>query len=449
MLEYFDIERPTLNIGGLDATALAEKYSTPLYVYDAAIFETKYKKLKEALPSSAEIFFAMKSNPSWAVVTLLNNLGAGVDIASLGELHTALRVGVPPQKIIFTGPSKRDCELEAAVRANIFSINVESEGELERLDRIARAHHRRVPVGVRLNVAFAPDERTTIIGGASPQKFGIDIERAAEAVRLAQRLSHIELMGIHIFNASQVLDAQALANNAENIFRTAFELSSKTNCELRYIDLGGGLGVPYTEEDRELDIKTFGRRLSRIFARYHAKGLRADLRVLIEPGRYIAAEAGVYLTRIVDVKESRGVRYALVDGGVHHLLRPTWVSSGHPARLANKLNLSRSERYSIAGPLCTALDYLAKDIMLPPVEVGDVVAIFNVGAYGWTESMPYFLSHPTPPEVFVLHGRDYLIRPRQNPEEYLANQIVPDVLTRQSREIAHNPLAHDHHGNGS
>ncbi len=434
MRAYFDLRQPTLTIGGLSAEALAAKYDTPLYVYDAEIFKIKYETLRRALPSSVEIFFAMKSNPSLAVVTLLSTLGAGVDIASLGELHTALRAGVPPHKILFTGPAKQDRELDAAVRANILAINVESEGELERLNRIARAHNKRFPVGIRLNAAFAPDERTTIIGGASPQKFGIDPARAVEVIGLAQRLSHVEPVGIHIFNASQVLDAQAWLRNAEQTVHTALELWRATNFELRYVDLGGGLGVPYTDEEPELDVTALGSGLSRILAQYTAQGLPKDLRVLIEPGRYLTAEAGVYLTRVVDVKESRGVRYALVDGGVHHLLRPTWFATGHPVRIAQKLNHPPQARYSIAGPLCTALDYLAKDVMLPSVEVGDIIAIFNVGAYGWTESMPYFLSHPTPPEVLVLHRRDYLIRPRQTPEEYLANQIVPDVLTQKDEE---------------
>jgi diaminopimelate decarboxylase len=431
MRHYFDLTQPTLTIGGLSAEALVAKYGTSLYVYDAEIFKIKYETLRQALPDSVEIFFAMKSNPSLAVVTLLSNLGAGVDIASLGELYTALRAGVPPHKIIFTGPAKQDCELDAAVRANIFAINVESEGELERLNRIARAHNKHFSIGVRLNAAFAPDERTTIIGGASPQKFGIDRACAVGVIRLAQRLSHVEPVGIHIFNASQILDAHAWLRNAEQTVRTAFELWRATDFELCYVDLGGGLGVPYTEEEPELDVTVLGGGLARILAQYAAKGLPEDLRVLIEPGRYLAAEAGVYLTRVVDVKESRGVRYALVDGGVHHLLRPTWFPTGHPVRIAQKLTRPPHARYSIAGPLCTALDYLAKDVMLPPVEVGDLVAIFNVGAYGWTESMPYFLSHPTPPEILVLRRRDYLIRPRQTPEEYLANQIVPDVLTQK------------------
>jgi diaminopimelate decarboxylase len=430
MLEYFALNQPTLRIGGLDATVLAEKHGTPLYVYDAAIFELKYSKLRKALPSQVEIFFATKSNPSLAVVTLFRSLGAGVDIASLGELQTALRAGVSANKIVFTGPSKTDQELGAAVRTDIFAINAESERELERINTISSVYNKRFPVGLRLNVGFAPDERTAIIGGASPQKFGIDITRASEAVRLAKGLKHIELMGIHIFNASQVLDAQALVNNAENIFRTAFELSQKGDFELRCVDLGGGLGIPYAEEERELDVIAFGRGLAQILAHYTDQGLRKNLRVLVEPGRYLAAEAGVYLTRVIDVKESRGGQYALADGGVHHLLRPTWFPVGHPVRLANKLNLPRSKRYSMAGPLCTALDYLAKDVMLPPVEVGDLVAIFNVGAYGFTESMPYFLSHPTPPEILVLSGKDYLIRPRQSPEEYLANQQVPETLKR-------------------
>lgn len=425
MLEYFDLSHPTLKIGDLDATALAEKHGTPLYVYDATIFATKYKKLREVLPSRVEIFFAMKSNPSLAVVNLFRSLGAGVDIASLGELQTALKASVSSQKIVFTGPSKTDKELEAAVRTEIFSINVESERELERIHNIARRLDKRVRVGLRLNVPFAPKEQSAIIGGAAPQKFGIDSARAREAVRLAQSLKNLELIGIHIFNASNVLDAAALVNNAENIFRTAFTLSQEAGFELRYIDMGGGLGVPYSEAERELDVEVFRHGLAQLLTYY---AIRNDLRVLIEPGRYLTAEAGVYLTRVIDVKESRSVHYVLVDGGVHHLLRPTWFPQGHPTRVANKLNQRRAKKYSIAGPLCTALDYLAQDVALPSVDVGDLMAIFNVGAYGFTESMPYFLSHPTPAEVMVLQGQDHLIRPRQTAEQYLASQVVPSSL---------------------
>lgn len=428
MLEYFDLRQASLKFADLEASALAKEYGTPLYIYDASIFETKYRKLREALPSQADIFFAVKSNPSLAVVSLFRSLGAGVDLASLGELQTALRASIAPQKIVFTGPSKTEAEIEAAISTGIFAINAESERELERIDRIAHAYHKKFPVGLRLNVGFAPKERTTVIGGTAPQKFGIDVARATEAIRLAKGLRNIELIGIHIFNASQVLEAEALLNNAENIFGTAFELSQKTNTELRYIDMGGGLGIPYTDEERELDVGTFGRGLAKILTRYLEKGLPKNLRVLVEPGRYLTAEAGVYLTRVIDLKESRGVNYLLVDGGVHHLLRPTWFPTGHPVRVANKLNQPTRQTYSIGGPLCTALDYLAKNIQLPPVEVGDLLAIFDVGAYGFTESMPYFLSHTTPAEVMVLQGQDYLIRPRLTPEEYLKSQVVPEPL---------------------
>jgi diaminopimelate decarboxylase len=428
MLEYFDMTQSKLVIGGLEATALAETYGTPLYAYDAAIFETKYGRLREALPFQAEIFFAMKSNPSLAVVSLFRSLGAGVDLASLGELQTALKAGVSSSKIVFTGPSKTDREIEAAVCTPIFAINAESERELERIDRVAQRHGIRFPVGLRLNVPFAPEERTAIIGGAAPQKFGIDLARAGEAVRLTKQLQNIELIGIHIFNASQVLDAQALISNTERIFRTALELSQEADFELRYIDIGGGLGIPYTQEEGELDVMAFGRGLSQILTHYTEKGLRNDLRVLIEPGRYLTAEAGVYLTRVIDTKESRDVSYVLIDGGVHHLLRPTWFPTGHPTRVANKLKQQPSQTYSIGGPLCTSLDYLAKDVRFPPVEVGDLLAVFDVGAYGFTESMPYFLSHPTPAEVLILKGEAYVIRPRQDPEEYLKTQRVPEVL---------------------
>jgi diaminopimelate decarboxylase len=428
MLEYFDVNQPTLKMGNLDAPALVKAHGTPIYIYDAAIFETKYKKLRQALPPSVDIFFAIKSNPSLAVASLFRGLGAGVDLASAGELYTALKAGVTPQKIVFTGPSKTDAEIEAAIKRDIFAINAESERELERVDRIACAYGKKFPVGLRLNVGFAPKERTTVIGGTAPQKFGIDGARASEAIRLAKGLRHVELIGIHIFNASQVLDAQALINNAENIFATAFELSQKAKIELKYIDMGGGLGIPYTEEEHELDVAAFGHGLSEIIARYIAKGFSQNLRVLVEPGRYLTAEAGVYLTRVIDLKESRGQHYVLVDGGVHHLLRPTWFPTGHPVRVANKLNQPPRQTYSIGGPLCTALDYLAKNVRLPHVEIGDLLAIFDVGAYGFTESMPFFLSHPTPLEVMVLQGKDYIIRPRLSPEEYLQSQRVPEAF---------------------
>ncbi|MBI3659464.1 diaminopimelate decarboxylase, partial [Candidatus Acetothermia bacterium] len=178
MLEYFDARQASLKIADLEATALAKEYGTPLYLYDASIFEIKYRKLREALPPQADIFFAVKSNPSLAIVSLFRSLGAGVDLASLGELQTALKAGVLPQKIVFTGPSKTDAEIEAAISTGIFAINAESERELERIDRIAHAYHKKFPVGLRLNVGFAPKERTTVIGGTAPQKFGIDVARA-------------------------------------------------------------------------------------------------------------------------------------------------------------------------------------------------------------------------------------------------------------------------------
>jgi diaminopimelate decarboxylase len=430
MRNYFDLTQPTLTIGGLSAEALAAKYGTPLYVYDAEIFKIKYETLRRALPSSVEIFFAMKSNPSLAVVTLLSNLGAGVDIASLGELYTALRAGVPPHKILFTGPAKQDRELDAAVRADIFAINVESEGELERLNSIARARNKRFSAGMRLNAAFAPDERTTIIGGASPQKFGIDPSRALETIRLAQRLSHVKLVGIHIFNASQVLDAQAWLHNAEQTVRTAFELWRATNFDLHYVDLGGGLGVPYADGETELDVAALGSGLARILAQYTAKGLPEGLRVLIEPGRYLTAEAGVYLTRVVDVKESRGVRYALVDGGVHTscgphcLLRSTLCelprsSPALPKRDIPSLGRS-APRWTIS--LKTSCFLQSRSAIWSRSSTWEPMAGPKV--------CPTF-KPPHATRGLSAPRKDYLIRPRQTPEEYLANQIVPDVLTQK------------------
>ncbi|MCS7274485.1 MAG: diaminopimelate decarboxylase [Candidatus Bipolaricaulota bacterium] len=409
-----------------DLQRLADRYGTPLYVYDGSVLVRQYEKLRAALPQRVEIFFAMKSNPNLAIVALFRRLGAGVDIASVGELRAALRVGVAPQKIVFSGPGKTDAELEAAVAADIFAINVESEGELERVQRIAQRVGRRVRVGLRLNPPFAPGEGAVIIGGAVPQKFGIDLARARAAVALAQRLSHVELIGIHIFNASNVLDAEAWVKNAESIIETAVELARATGFALRYIDVGGGLGVPYREGERELDVSVLGEGLGRA-----VRELSAETRVLIEPGRYLTAEAGVYVTRVVEIKETRGERFVVVDGGVHHLLRPVLVGQSHPVRVLScggEGGVGVAGRCSIAGPLCTALDYLARGVELPVVRVGDLVVVERVGAYGFTESMPYFLSHPTPAEVLIWEGREHVIRRRQRPEELWAWQSVPEGL---------------------
>lgn len=423
-MKYFDFKRP-LTVGGFPAVELVGRYGTPLYVYDGGIVEQKYRRLRDSLSATVDIFYALKSNSSLAMAVLLRRLGAGCEIASLGELETAERAGFDAKNIIFAGPGKRDDELAAAIRVGIYTLNVESINELKRVNAQAAAQGRVMPVELRVSTGFELEESVSIIGGTKPKKFGIDISEVDEACKAALSLEHIRLSGFHVFNASQVLNWELFAQNTEKVVEMAVSLARKFDFELRSLDIGGGLGTPYAPHEEELDVEKFGARFSALLKERF--GDRPP-RVIIEPGRYLSCESGVFFVRVIDKKNVGGTEFLITDGGIHQLLRPALIGQNHFLINVTKQHEQGRHDYQVAGPLCTGLDFLARDIKLPFTEVGDLLAIFNAGAYGYTESMPFFLSHPIPPEVLVYQGKEALIRPRVEPREYLANQRVPDFL---------------------
>jgi diaminopimelate decarboxylase len=417
--------------GGLFPDELAERYGTPFYVYDLDVIERQADALRAVLPPVAELAYAVKANPALAVVAHLGRLGLGADVASGGELELARRAGIEPGRIVMTGPGKRDEELRAAVAMGIRAVTVESPGELARLESIAAQARRVQPVMLRAAVSEnARLERVRLVGDDGAGKFGMDAADLLDAARLAEASPHLEVLGLHAFGASNVLDAGALVDHVAATVRTARRLALASGVELRLIDAGGGLGIPYEPHEESLDLRRLGAGLAAITAGWADDPLLAGARLLLEPGRFIVGTAGAYVARVVDRKTVEGSIVVILDGGVHHVLRPVLVGQDHRVRAlggrGDTPGAGRAQPVTVAGPLCSGLDVFSQAAVMSPPEVGDLIAVLDVGAYGFTESMPLFLSHPVPAEVAIRGGKAALIRPRQEPSEWLERQIAPD-----------------------
>ncbi len=378
-------------------------YDLPLYLYSKRIVTHAYTKLRKGLPSNFEIFYAQKSNPNKNILRHLNSLGVGCDTASLGEMDAALNAGFTADRIMFTGPAKREEEIRFAVENNLMSINVESIQELILVNNVAQEYNKTQNILVRINPLYETGETTKIIGGTGVSKFGIDIEMIDEFFAALKNTTNIVLKGIHIFNSSQILDWQKIYKNTKNVIDTAIKLREKYLFELSHIDLGGGFGIPYSEEEKPLDISRLGDELFRLVDSTEYKGFLDGVDLIFEPGRYLSGHSGIYLFKVLYTKASRGKNILLTDGGIHHLVRPALIGTSHPIVNITAFYEKREvqDRYMVAGPLCTSLDCFGEEIILPETRPGDILAVLNAGAYGYTESMPLFLSHPQAKEKFL------------------------------------------------
>jgi diaminopimelate decarboxylase len=419
-------------LAGIAPEELATPFGTPLYVYDLDVIDRQVAALRNVLPPAVELAYAVKANPALSIVAHLGRLGLGADVASGGELATVSRAGIGVDRVVMTGPGKRDDELRAAVDAGIRAITVESPGELARLETIAATAGRVQPILLRASVFERSRlERVRLVGDDGAGKFGMDAADLVASAARAVASPHLELLGLHAFGASNVLDAGALVEHVATTVRAARRLALGAGIALRLIDAGGGLGIPYEAHEAPLDLARLGAGLTEITRGWAADPLLKDARLLLEPGRFLVGPAGAYLARVIDRKTVDGSIVIILDGGVHHVLRPALVGQEHrirafegTARRVRARGGRRMAPVTVAGPLCSGLDVFSHAAMMTPPEVGDLVAVLDVGAYGFTESMPLFLSHPIPAEVAVRDGRAALIRPRQDPGEWLDRQIL-------------------------
>jgi diaminopimelate decarboxylase len=398
-------------------------------VYDLDVVGRQVAALRAVLPPGFELAYAVKANPSLGVVAHLASLGLGADVASAGELATVVRAGIPADRVVFTGPGKRDDELRLAVEAGVRVVTVESRRELLRLEQIATEADRTVPILLRASVSpQARLERVRLVGDEGAGKFGMGAEDLLESARIAVRSAHLELLGLHAFGASNVLDATALAEHVATTVSAARDLAAAAGFPLRLVDAGGGIGIPYEVHEESFDLAGFGHRLSALATAWASDPVTRDTDVLLEPGRFLVGPAGAYVARVIDRKSVEGREVVVLDGGIHHVLRPALVGQEHRVRRVGGAGepASRFTPVTIAGPLCSGLDVLATEVMLQAPDPGDLVAVLDVGAYGFTEAMPFFLSHPIPAEVAVRGGRAELLRPRLEPSAWLDWQRMPD-----------------------
>ncbi|WP_333837747.1 pyridoxal-dependent decarboxylase, exosortase A system-associated [Novosphingobium sp.] len=390
-----------LLIGGRTAQSLAEAHGTPLFVYDAGAVRARVAALRAALPARIRLHYAVKANPFGPLLALLDGLVDGFDIASAGELAIIAAQGIDPARAGFAGPGKRDSELAAAIAAGV-TLHCESAREVERALAVAPSAGKRARLAIRVNPDFDLRGSGMKMGGGARQ-FGLDAERVPE---LARHIAHSEAewRGFHIFAGSQALDADAVIATQAATLELAARLAGEAGVDLPALNLGGGFGIPYFPGDMPLDLAKVGAALAERLA--DLPPVMAQTALTVELGRYLVGEAGVYLTRVIERKESRGEVFLVTDGGMHHQLAAsgnfgTVVRRNYPLAIADRMAEPVAEAASVVGCLCTPLDRLAEKAGLPRADEGDLVAVFCAGAYGATASPSAFLGHGPATEILV------------------------------------------------
>jgi diaminopimelate decarboxylase len=399
----FPVVDGCLSVGGIPLHRLVDRVgATPFFAYDRRLITERIGYLRKCLPDRISLSYAIKANPMPAVVQYLCGLVDGFDVASAGEMKTALDTPMRADCVSFAGPGKTDAELGQAMAAGIL-ITMESEGEMQRLAALAHQSGTKPRVAIRVNPDFQVKASAMRMGGGATQ-FGVDAERVPAMLQDLQALD-LQFVGFHIFCGSQNLQADILAQTQESTIDLALRLAGQAPAPVTHLNIGGGFGIPYFPKDTPLDLAAVGEKLGELLARRVEKEL-PDARVIVELGRYIVGEAGVYVTRILDRKESRGRVFLVTDGGLHHQLAASGnfgqvIRRNYPLGIGNRMDEGTGETVNVVGCLCTPLDLLGDKVDLPKARVGDLVVVFQSGAYGRTASPADFLGHPHAPEVLV------------------------------------------------
>jgi diaminopimelate decarboxylase len=406
-----------LSMGGVTVGEIAARYGTPVFAYDRHVLDATWARVRSAYPPSFSIAYSVKANPNAAILRHFVDRGAPLEVASAGELTRALAAGCRPENILFAGPGKTERELELALSRGIGEIHVESALEARRISALAERLQTRARAALRVN-PLADAQGGAMRMGGKPAPFGVDEECIDEVIDFLVRDPRIDFRGLHLFAGTQILDSTVLATQYRHGVELARRVATRLGGPLATLDFGGGLGVPYFPQERELDLDKLREELHGLVAELEGDPRLAGTRLLIEPGRYLVAEAGVYVTRITDIKVSRGKTFYIVDGGMNHHLAASGnlgqvIKRNFPIAVVNRLADGPTHKVDVVGPLCTPLDTLARDVTVARAEVGDLVGIFQSGAYGLSASPQGFLSHQSPAEVLLGDGQASIIRSRR------------------------------------
>jgi len=402
-MTQFEVVDDCLLVGGIALPRLAQRVgSTPFYAYDRAVISSQIATLRSHLPAQVHVHYAVKANPMPAVVHHVSSQVDGLDVASAREMMVALDTGRDPATISFAGPGKTAAELMRAVAAGVV-VNVESETELERVIASAEELGCSAKVAVRVNPDFELKSSGMKMGGG-PKQFGIDAERVPALLARIANSARLVFEGFQIFSGSQNLRADALMETQRKTLELALQLAEAAPSALRTLNIGGGFGIPYFPGDKPLDIAAVGANLASLLPDFERR--QPQTRIVIELGRYLVGAAGIYVCRVIDRKASRGEIFLVTDGGLHHHLAASGnfgqvIRKNYPVAIGTRMSGGEREIASVVGPLCTPLDLLASQMEIARAEAGDLVVVFQSGAYGRTASPLGFLSHPEPAEILV------------------------------------------------
>jgi diaminopimelate decarboxylase len=401
---------------GLDIKTLVEKYDTPLYVYDFDNITRRYQELKEAFEGEKSLVaYAVKANSNLAVIKHLAKLGAGADCVSIGEVKRALKANIPKYKIIFSGVGKRDREIREALKRDILLLNLESEAEMKRVELIAKELGVEARISIRVNPNVDPQTHPYISTGLHENKFGVEIDSAKRMYIYAKKSKYLNPVGIHFHIGSQLTELSPIAEACEIVADLVRSLRA-IDIDIKFFDVGGGLGVVYDKETtiRPKDYANIIKKAT--------KGL--DITIVMEPGRYMMANSGIFLTRVLYEKQNGEKRFVIVDGAMNDLLRPSLYNAYHKIEAIQKDG--EKSPADVVGPVCESGDFLGKDVPLPPLEHNDILVVHSAGAYGFTMSSNYN-TRDRVAEVAILDGKDYLIRQRESFNEQIRLEEVCDT----------------------
>jgi diaminopimelate decarboxylase len=417
-MNHFNYKKNKMYCEGVSLEAIARKVGTPAYVYSHATLKRHFEVFDKAFAGVPHLIcFAMKANSNIAVLSALAKLGSGADIVSGGELFRALKAGVPANRIVYSGVGKTPDEMKYALEEGILQFNVESEAELHVLDAVARSLKKKAPVSLRVNPDIDPKTHPYISTGLKKSKFGVPFSECLRIYESAKRLKGIEITGVSCHIGSQITTLKPFQEALAKVSGLVEKLRSR-GFNIRRLDLGGGLGIPY-EDESPPHPEQYGQSLM--------NGLKAlDCQVVFEPGRLIVGNAGVFLTKVLYKKSHRGKEFVIIDGAMNDLIRPALYGSYHqiyPVRKARSV----FKKVNVVGPVCESGDFLAEDRRLPVIESGDLLAVMSAGAYGFVMSSNYN-SRPRVPEVLV-HGKDvHVIRERESVMDLIRGEQIPEFL---------------------
>ena len=401
---------------GVDIKELVEKYGTPLYVYDFNHITKRYMELKDAFNGSKSLIaYAIKANSNLAVIRHLANLDSGADCVSIGEVRRALRGGIKKYRIIFSGVGKRDSEIKEAIKSDILFINLESEAEMKRVELIAKELGVEARISIRVNPNVDPKTHPYISTGLHENKFGVDIESAKRMYIYAKRSKYLNPVGVHFHIGSQLTELSPIKEACEIVADLVTSLKA-IDIDIKFFDVGGGIGVLYDDEVT-IDIKEYAKTIIDTTK-------RLDVTIVLEPGRYLMANSGIFLTRVLYEKKNGDKRFVIVDGAMNDLLRPSLYDAYHKIEAVKKDGIKTPA--DVVGPVCESGDFLGKGVPLPPLEHNDILVVHSAGAYGFTMSSNYN-TRDRVAEVAILDGKDFLIRKRESFDDQIRLEESCDI----------------------